>query len=562
MQQTTLGCIAQASTRACTAHLAPSAPPAPSTLWNTYIPTYGRVERAPIGVIGRDCPAPFRDQRRARQRGGIPPHAGPAPEAVTDADTIAAIVTGGQQGAVSIIRLSGPGAVEVASLVFAPASSGSAWTDPDQSHRVHYGHAMNDENQKIDEVLLIVMRGPRSYTAEDVVEIHAHGGGICASRVLQSCIQAGARLAKPGEFTLRAYLNGRLDLSQAESVASLVSAKTVAAADSALAGLSGGIGQEIVELRTECVSLVSEIDAHIDFSDDLPPVETEQVADRIERVLQRVESALNTAKQGKLLSAGIQVALVGQPNVGKSSLLNALSGYEKAIVTDIAGTTRDVVEADIVVGGVPVTLLDTAGMRATEDAIEMIGVERSRAVAETSDVVLHVIDASRGWTREDADIFEEMCEVSTPMMLLVNKCDLIVGQREESEESEESGERAAEWEEGLPSAVRSRFSCVVPTSAATMSGMDCIHDELMRLVGMEEMGVGGRGWAVNERQAEALMRARESLMHARQSVADGLFLDLWTIDLRSAVIALGEVCGSDVAEEVLDTIFSRFCIGK
>ncbi len=477
----------------------------------------------------------------------------------TDADTIAAIVTGGQQGAVSIIRLSGPEAVDVASIVFVPASSGSAWTDPARSHRVHYGHAVNDENQKIDEVLLIVMRGPRSYTAEDVVEIHAHGGGICASRVLQSCIQAGARLAKPGEFTLRAYLNGRLDLSQAESVASLVSAKTVAAADSALAGLSGGLGQEIVDLRTECVSLVSEIDAHIDFSDDLPPLETERVATRIEQVLQRVESALRTAKQGKLLSTGIQVALVGQPNVGKSSLLNALSGYEKAIVTDIAGTTRDVVEADIVVGGVPVTLLDTAGMRETEDAIEMIGVERSRAVAETSDVVLHVIDARWGWTREDAEIFEGMCEALTPMMLLVNKCDLVVGK------SGESRERAAEWEERLPplpAAVRSRFSCVVPTSAATMRGMGRIHDELLGLVGMEEVGVGGRGWAVNERQAEALMRARESLVHARQSVADGLFLDLWTIDLRSAVIALGEVCGSDVAEEVLDTIFSRFCIGK
>lgn len=552
--QTTLSSNAQASTRASTV---PSAPPQRLSTCTT---THGRGELAAFAAIGRDCSATFQSRRPSVRQSQInPSYAGSAPEpaTATDADTIAAIVTGGQQGAVSIIRLSGPEAVDVAALVFAPASSSSAWTDPEQSHRVHYGYAVNEDKQKIDEVLLIVMRGPRSYTAEDVVEIHAHGGGICASRVLQSCIQAGARLAKPGEFTLRAYLNGRLDLSQAESVASLVSAKTVAAADSALAGLSGGLGQEIVDLRTECVSLVSEIDAHIDFSDDLPPLETEQVATRIEQVLQRVESALDTAKQGKLLSTGIQVALVGQPNVGKSSLLNALSGYEKAIVTDIAGTTRDVVEADIVVGGVPVTLLDTAGMRATDDAIEMIGVERSRAVAETSDVVLHVIDASRGWTSEDAEIFEGIREAATPMMLLVNKCDLVMTGSEEGE--------GPEWEEGLPplpAAVRSRLSCVVPTSATTISGIDRIHDELLGLVGMEEMGVGGRGWAVNERQAEALVRARESLMHARQSVSDGLFLDLWTIDLRSAVIALGEVCGSDVAEEVLDTIFSRFCIGK
>ena len=476
----------------------------------------------------------------------------------TDADTIAAIVTGGQQGAVSIIRLSGPEAVDIAAQVFVPASSKSTWTEAEQSHRVHYGYAINDENQKIDEVLLIVMRGPRSYTAEDVVEIHAHGGGICASRVLQSCVQAGARLAKPGEFTLRAYLNGRLDLSQAESVASLVSAKTVAAADSALAGLSGGLGQEIVQLRAECISLVSEIDAHIDFSDDLPPLETAEVASRIEKVLCRVESALETAKQGRLLSTGIQVALVGQPNVGKSSLLNALSGYEKAIVTDIAGTTRDVVEADINVGGVPVTLLDTAGLRTTDDAIEMIGVERSRAVAETSDVVMHVIDASRGWTSEDAEIFEGMRASSTPMMLLVNKSDLLT----ENDRKDHPNGQEEVLLSFLPADVRSRVSCVVSTSAATMRGMDRIHDSLLELVGMEEMGVGGRGWAVNERQAEALMRARESLVHARQSVVDGLFLDLWTIDLRSAVLALGEVCGADVAEEVLDTIFSRFCIGK
>ena len=474
----------------------------------------------------------------------------------TDADTIAAIVTGGQQGAVSIIRLSGQEAVELASRVFVPAASSSNWTDPASSHRVHYGRAVDPtenrdhERRTIDEVLCIVMRAPRSYTAEDVVEIHTHGGGICASRVLQACVQAGARLAKPGEFTLRAYLNGRLDLSQAESVASLVSAKTVAAADSALAGLSGGLGQEISGLRQACVSLVAEIDAHIDFSDDLEELETGDVAARIGDVLTRVEAALETAKQGRLLTTGIQVALVGQPNVGKSSLLNALSGFEKAIVTDIAGTTRDVVEADIVVGGVPVTLLDTAGLRVTADAIEKIGVARSRAVAGTSDVVMHVVDASRGWTAEDGDILEGLlCPAeggggNPPMMLLVNKCDLVG-----------DGDRV------IPEDVRGRFSCVVSTSASTMEGIDRIHEGLLELVGVE-VGVGGRGWAVNERQAEALTRARESLVHAQESVAAGLFLDLWTIDLRSAVLALGEVCGSEVAEEVLDDIFSRFCIGK
>ena len=485
-----------------------------------------------------------------------------------DGDTIVAIVTGGQQGAVSIIRLSGPDSVDVAQRVFVPkiTQGESLWTP--KSHRVYYGHAIDSSSSNskdpylIDEVLTIVMLGPRSYTAEDVVEIHTHGGGVCAQRVLQSCLTAGARLARPGEFTLRAYLNGRLDLSQAESVASLVSARTVAAADSALAGLSGGLGAEITEIRNECLSLVSEIDAHIDFDDDLDPIDTETVSERIGNVLDRVEKALSTAKQGRLLRSGIQVALVGQPNVGKSSLLNSLSGYEKAIVTDIAGTTRDIVEANVVIGGIPVTLLDTAGLRDTSDKVEMIGVERSRAASQSSDVLLHVVDASLGWTMEDENILRSILGddssdddlpvkgFAPPLLLLVNKIDLCVGQNDPLEALQ------------IPESSRKYFSRVVLTSADTGEGMDVLQDALLELVEAPTLAPGGISWAVNDRQSEALTRSYESLVHVQESVDGGLPLDFWTIDLRSAVLSLGEICGAEVTEEILDDVFSRFCIGK
>ena len=469
-----------------------------------------------------------------------------------DEDTIVAIVTGGQQGAVSVIRLSGREALLVASKVFWPAGGEKregGWNP--KTHRVYYGHAFDPRGVMIDEVLSIVMLGPRSYTAEDVVEIHTHGGGICAQRVLQSCLSAGARLAQPGEFTLRAYLNGRLDLSQAESVASLVSARTVAAADSALAGLSGGLGQEIDNVRSMCLALVSEIDAHVDFDEDLPPIDKENVCETVEGVLDRVEKALGTAQRGRLLRSGIQVALVGRPNVGKSSLLNSLSGMEKAIVTDIAGTTRDVVEADIVVGGIPVTLLDTAGLRVTEDEVEKIGVERSLAASKSADVVIHVVDAVHGWTLDDTEILMNMFggnddkQYMPPMLLVINKSDLVIRDVDT-----------------VPRDILSRFSDFVVTSASSGAGMDTLHDTLLKLVGAPTMTPGGVSWAINERQSEALTRAYESLVRVQESIEDDLPFDFWTIDLRSAVLSLGEVSGAEVTEEVLDDIFSRFCIGK
>ncbi|KAL4534575.1 hypothetical protein Ndes2437A_g05348 [Nannochloris sp. 'desiccata'] len=523
-----------------------------------------------------------------------------------DADTIVALVTGAQQGAVSIIRLSGWEAVSTAAAVFNPAGSPSSsasssssstsdnWTP--ESHRIYYGHAIDASGNIIDEVLVLVMLGPRSFTAEDVVEIHTHGGGVCAQRVIQSCLAAGARLAKPGEFTLRAFLNGRLDLSQAESVAALVDARTVAAADSALAGLGGGLGKEVQAARAECLDLLVEMDVRLDFDEDLPPLDVEAITNRIKNVAVKVAAALATARQGQLLQTGLQVALVGRPNVGKSSLLNALSGTERAIVTDIAGTTRDVVEAGIVLGGIPVTLLDTAGLREAEDKVEKIGVERSLAAARAADVVVMVVDGEVGWECEDDEIFKNLISSTSdisvvrgendgininnstedtdkyksgqmpPSLLVINKADLAAFPNSNNNDGSTGGTENKNEKyyskNSVPEYVRNAFSAVVQTSATTGKGLDSLKSALLDLAGAPELAPGGVAWAVNERQAEALTRAAEALLRVESSVVGDLPIDFWTIDVRAAVMALGEVSGEDVTEEVLDTVFAKFCIGK
>ncbi|KIZ05706.1 tRNA modification GTPase mnmE [Monoraphidium neglectum] len=411
------------------------------------------------------------------------------------------------------------------------------------------------------------MLAPRSYTREDVIELQVHGGPVCCRRVLRAAIEAGARPARPGEFTLRAFLNGRLDLSQAESVMQLVEARTAAAADSALAGLRGGVGQEVRQIREGVLDVLVEVEARIDFEEDLGPLDTDAVKRDVAALQRDIEAALRTARQGALLRNGLQargrraweegrrgVAIVGRPNVGKSSLLNAWTRTDRAIVTDIAGTTRDVLEADLVVGGVPLTLLDTAGIRDSTDEVEAIGVGRSQAAASNADIVLMVVDASAGWTEADQVIYSDLwgkgpgtrsCRVKGMSLLVANKADL-----------------AGNQEVPLPLPVKEAFRSVVRTCAVSRDGLGSLEEAILQLAGAPQLASGGVSWAVNERQAEALVRAHEALMGVSQSVQEGLPYDCWTIDLRAAAIALGEVSGDEVAEEVLDSVFSRFCLGK
>ncbi|NES03672.1 MAG: tRNA uridine-5-carboxymethylaminomethyl(34) synthesis GTPase MnmE [Okeania sp. SIO2F4] len=459
---------------------------------------------------------------------------------MTPGNTIAAIATAivPQQGSVGIVRMSGSESMTIAKILF-HASGKQVW----ETHRILYGYIRHPKTgQLVDEALLLIMKAPRSYTREDVVEFHCHGGIIAIQQVLQLCIEAGARLAQPGEFTLRAFLNGRLDLTQAESVADLVGSQSPAAAQVALAGLQGKLASPIRQLRASCLDILAEIEARIDFEEDLPPLDESEINQKVDSILVDLSRVLGTASRGELLRTGLKVAIIGRPNVGKSSLLNAWSRSDRAIVTDLPGTTRDVVESQLVVGGIPVQVLDTAGIRETEDRVEKIGVERSCKAAESADVVLLTIDGQAGWTELDEVIYQRVKNRS--LILIINKVDLV-----------------------QPELIKSIFypetiKNVVSTAAINNQGIEELEAGIINAVNLGNVQAENLDLAINQRQAVALTRAKVALEQCLNTIKNNLPLDFWTIDLRGAIYALGEVTGEDVTESVLDRIFSRFCIGK
>jgi len=452
-------------------------------------------------------------------------------------DTIAAIATAivPQQGSIGIVRLSGSQALAIARQLFHTRNR-QKW----QSHRLLYGYIRHPQSQAIiDEALLLLMLAPRSFTREDVVEFHCHGGIMPVQQVLQLCLENGARLAQAGEFSLRAFLNGRIDLTQAESVVDLVGARSPQAAQFALAGLQGKLAQPIRNLRSTCLDILAEIEARIDFEEDLPPLDHEAILHSIEQVFCQVNLILATAERGELLRSGLKVAIVGRPNVGKSSLLNAWSRSDRAIVTDLPGTTRDIVESQLVVAGIPVQVLDTAGIRSASDRVEQIGVERSRQTARSADLVLLTVSAESGWTEEDEEIYRSVSD--RRLILVINKIDLA---------NPEMIIYPAEIER------------VVKLSAAQNQGIEDLEKSIINAVQNQELQAANLDLAINQRQAAALTRAKIALEQVKKTIDQDLPFDFWSIDLRTAIQALGEITGEEVTESVLDRIFSRFCIGK
>lgn len=454
-------------------------------------------------------------------------------------DTIAAIATGTARCAIGIVRLSGVNAIAAVSAVFTPL--GGASLADCASHRLVLGTLRGADGALLDHCLATVSRGPESYTGEDTAELHCHGSPTVLALALEALFAAGARQAEPGEFTRRAFLNGKLDLTQAEAVIDLIDAETPAAARCAAGQLSGALGRRVREIYDALVDIMAHFHAILDYPDEeIDPFGAELLGDGLHSAAEALRALLDTYGRGKLLTRGIPCAIVGRPNAGKSSLLNALLGYDRAIVTALPGTTRDTIEERCTLGGALLRLIDTAGLRESGDDIERMGVMRSRAALAQAELALLVLDGSVPLTPEDFAAMDEAEHVPRTVCV-VNKSDL-------------------DLVLGLDS-LRARFPHLSAVSAATGSGLDgleAVIAELFPVGAVEESGE----LLTNARQAEAARRALEAVKSARESLSAGVTPDALLVDVEEALSALGELTGRTVREDVTSRIFSRFCVGK
>ncbi|MFA5383828.1 MAG: tRNA uridine-5-carboxymethylaminomethyl(34) synthesis GTPase MnmE [Eubacteriales bacterium] len=458
-------------------------------------------------------------------------------------DTIAAISTPLGEGGIGIVRLSGPGAFDIARKIFKPAG-GSKWWKENPGYRLFYGYISEPKSgEMIDEVLMGVMAAPKSYTKEDVVEFNCHGGLIPLRKTLETALGQGARLAEPGEFSRRAFLNGRLDLIQAEAIIDIIRAKTDAGLKLAVSQLKGDFSCKIGSIQKELTALLAEVETCIDFPEDyLEPEDKFLTRVKLVKIIDQMGFLISSADKGKIYREGILAVIAGRPNVGKSSLLNALLKENRAIVTEIPGTTRDIIEEVVNIKGIPIKLADTAGLRPTDDPVESIGVQRSRDALLLSDLVLFVIDAVQGFTKADRELLEGLR--GKRKILLLNKIDLI-----------KAGSGTAA---GCPAGE----SPVLEISAKTGAGLEELSDTIEKMVFEGKIEPGGNYLVGNVRHRDILRRCELHLKEALQTIDQGLPEDLQAVDLRAAWVTLGEITGSTATEEIIDHIFANFCIGK
>ena len=469
-------------------------------------------------------------------------------------DTIAAIATPLGEGGLAVLRVSGPQALAVADKVFIPVGKSSLKPSAAASHTIHYGRIERD-GRFVDEVLVAVLRAPRTFTREDTVEISSHGGLLPAKLVLDALLAAGARLAGPGEFTQRAFLNGRLDLAQAEAVADLIHARTELALTAAGEQLAGKLSQRINLLRDDLVKTLAHIEAHIDFPDeDIAPDTRGQLLSRLERGVTFMDELLRTADEGQILRRGIRAAIIGRPNAGKSSLLNQLLGHDRAIVSPIAGTTRDTIEETANIRGLPVVFVDTAGLRESRDDIEREGIRRTRAMVAKAELILHVLDASEPLSEEDEQLLAEFA--GKKRIVVWNKADLL----RPADGARTPTSAAATDHSTLTADVGVRAPIAV--SCVTGAGIEQLKDAIKQTVWAGEIRAEMLQVMINSRHQDALQRARAATVRTAEALRSERSLELVALDLRIAFNAVGEVVGKTTTEDLLDSIFSQFCIGK
>lgn len=455
-------------------------------------------------------------------------------------DTIAAISTALGEGAIGIVRLSGPQAIEISNKIFKGKDLQAV-----ASHTLHYGHIIQEASgQKLDEVMVAIMKGPRSFTREDVVEINCHGGIMALQAVLQACLNQGARLAEPGEFTKRAFLNGRIDLSQAEAVMDLIQAKTEKAMSASINQLSGSLSHKIRQLRQDMLDSLAQVEVTIDYPeyDDVEEMSLQQLKTTALHIQEQIGLILNQARQGKLFREGIKTAIIGRPNVGKSSLLNRLIGEEKAIVTNIAGTTRDTIEEYVNIKGVPLRLIDTAGIRETDEVVEQIGVEKSKRLMSQADLVLLLINQSEALSQEDIALLEATSDKER--IILLNKLDL---------PAEVDIETLSQY---------CQKDDIIATSMIDDQGIEALEDAIERKFFAGQLQQEDVNYLLNTRHVHLLNQAMASLDEVLQAVDLALPVDLIQIDFTRAWDLLGEITGESVQDELLDKLFSQFCLGK
>lgn len=459
-----------------------------------------------------------------------------------DFDTIAAISTPPGEGGIGIVRISGDEAIEIADKLYSMGKKSLADQD---THTIHYGKIVNPKTGDIvDEVMVSVMRAPKTYTREDVVEINSHGGILVVNKVLQVVLNNGARLAEPGEFTKRAFLNGRIDLSQAEAVMDMIRAKTDRAMHVAVDQLDGQMARLIRDLRQKILDTLAQVEVNIDYPeyDDVEEMTSQLLEDKAREVKADIQKLLETAQQGKILREGLATAIIGRPNVGKSSLLNTLLRQDKAIVTDVAGTTRDVIEEYVNVKGVPLKLIDTAGIRETDDEVEKIGVNRSRQAIQQADLILLVFNQSEKLTAEDEALIE--ATEGQNRIILLNKTDL---------DQQLNVDKLSQLIANDP---------IVSTSMMTQAGMDELQDKIAELFFSGQTGERDATYVSNTRHIALLEEAEDALSEVLNGIALDMPVDLVQIDMRRAWDLLGEITGDSVQDELITKLFSQFCLGK
>jgi tRNA modification GTPase len=458
-------------------------------------------------------------------------------------DTIAAISTPSGEGAIAIVRLSGEDAIKIADKVFKSIKGKRLYEAV--THTIHYGHIVDPVGgQVVEEVMVSVMKGPKTFTKEDVIEINCHGGIVSVNRVLQLVLKNGARLAEPGEFTKRAFLNGRIDLSQAEAVMDLIRAKTDRAMNVALGQMEGRLSKLIRKLRQEILETLAQVEVNIDYPeyDDVEEMTHKMLMEKAKLVREEVKKLLQTSEQGKILREGLSTVIIGRPNVGKSSLLNSLVHENKAIVTDIPGTTRDVIEEYVNVRGVPLRLSDTAGIRETEDIVERIGVERSRKVLKEADLLLLVLNAADPLTEEDENLFKAV--EGMDVIIIVNKTDL---------PQQINMDRVTEL---------SANHKLVTTSLLEDRGVDELEEAIASLFFAGSIEAGDLTYVSNNRHIALLNQALQAIEEVIEGVNMGTPIDIVQIDLTRTWEFLGEIIGDSVHESLIDQLFSQFCLGK